>query len=259
MLASHFKKKSGPVTESSGPVDVGAFAFAFDEEIDKKQKELDDELCKDDEAVDNKGNASSSSKKKKKKKKKNASAGQATSTNDVTQEDKDSEDSVVKADVLPTAQQQQSKTKVVDSSANKQQEKSKGKKKGKGGQNSKDNNVGEDDDDDWYDPQPQPKAVKNKELPSKKAQTKGNGEKPSVLYNKQSVGSGKNIVAIGQPKYRDPSWLDRPPGLPERTDESVNVVGSISRTPGKGRKEKKDEKKDEAVMHSNPFSFGFGL
>lgn len=66
-------------------------------------------------------------------------------------------------------------------------------------------------------------------------------------------GKGKNLVAIGPPKVRDPHWLQAPPGL-SAPKAAVDVVAHPPAAPAlpPGKEQPED-------LHSSPFSFSFSF
>jgi len=106
-------------------------------------------------------------------------------------------------------------------------------------------NTTEADDESWYSPQQQnvipappskaatAKASKGKALPKEPHFVSAKDPRlDEQTQRKIKFGDGKNLVAIGPPKRRDPSWLTHSAKQQLETSEA-------------------------AVLHSSPFAFGF--
>ncbi len=242
MLSSYFSKNS-----STKAAESSLFVFDFNDDIKARQADIDEDLCKDDEGIPGAGSTSNKKKKKKKKSKGSNSEDKrieysveiSTLGDDHRNVSSDGKVILESVPVANTIKKEENiecplvssaeKSSSNDAKAKQEQYKSaKNKKKGKRGNNKKGNKTDEDDDESWFQPQPQP--MKNQV-------TKKSDDEKGAPQFKKSVGTGKNIVAIGQPKVRDPMWLS---GV--KAENTTKIEGD-----------------NYVKMHTNPFSFGFGL
>eukprot|EP01031_Cornospumella_fuschlensis_P025978 gene25978-31371_t len=110
-------------------------------------------------------------------------------------------------------------------------------------------------------PKPNPRTPKSFTSPDKKVRifSPHDPELDPKMRLQAKFGKGKNLVAIGPPKKRDPKWLEAPPGFehlaPSRA--SAPIVGGDISSVGLGGKTA--EGGGAEGSNASPFSFGFSL